>query len=219
MGPGNDSLDFELGFQTEEGRFLVGFSKFKFSYKQGEDHHVKNLELKLSPKLLDGGKRIHVDINGNMYDDTNHSAAEIAYCITLAAISKDAVLGEDTVNLLAMQSFQMRFDADHHVKEYSAKVKSDGGQDAAVIKDNSGHTGSGVTSGQILKAPKQILADMILEDVHFLNYFKMGMNGTDHHVAHTGITYEKGNAVYDLSDNGGNHVDYSDSHVDIWSNF
>jgi len=213
------SKTFDLnGEKTSPGRYLVGFSAFNFSYGEGTDHHVKRMELNIIPKLNEDGKHIEVKVSGEMSDSSNHFAKEMKVTVVIVALTEsDKPVNGDCVDLVAMQAFEVAFsDDDHHVREYAANIQSDGRDGKMIMKDDSGHTGTGSTSGQKLTVPKSVYADMNLSDKNVINYFKLGMRGTDHHVSHTGIEYCNGQAVYDLSDKHGNHVDFSDCHVNIW---
>lgn len=213
------SKTFDLnGEKTSSGNYLVGFSSFNFSYGEGTDHHVKRMELNICPKLNKDGKHIEVKISGEMSDSSNHLAKLLTITVVIVALTEsDKPVEEASVDLVAMQAFETAFsDDDHHIREYTASVQSDGRDGKMIMKDNSGHTGTGSTSGQTLTVPKSVYADLNLLDRNLINYFKIGMNKTDHHVSHTGIEYKNGQATYDLSDNHGNHVDFSDCHVNTW---
>lgn len=211
-------LDQKVGqknFKTADNKFIVGIYSYRFEYP-GSDHHVKKITLKIDPKLQYGSDQIQevlVDITGEMSDLSDHSSDTLKIGLSLVAISDNVHIprngenvlenGENIVTLVALQGFNAEFSDsdDHHVKEYSAGISSNGTQGTAWIADDSKHNGSGIAIGQQLQVPASVLGLMISEDVQFINDFKLAKDSGDHHILHTGITYINGHADFDLTDN------------------
>ena len=176
---------------------------------------MKKIALKIDPKLKYGSDNIQeivVNITGEMSDLSNHSSDTLKIGLSLVAVpdsvkipenGKDVLEnGENIVTLVALQEFCAEFSDsdDHHVKEYSAGISSDGTQGTAHIADDSNHTGNGIAAGKKLQVPASVLGSMVSEDVQFINDFRLAKDSGDHHVRHTGIEYINGHANYDLSD-------------------
>lgn len=203
-------LDQKMGeeyFKTSDNKFIVGINSYRFEYPGG-DHHVKKIALKIDPELKYGSDHIQeilVNITGEMSDLSNHSSDTLKIGLSLVAIPDNMKItenGENIVTLVALQEFYAEFSDsdDHHVKEYSAGISSDGTQGTAYIADDSDHTGNGIAAGKKLQVPVSVLGSMVAEDVQFINDFKLAKDSGDHHVRHTGIEYINGHANYDLSD-------------------
>lgn len=222
-------LDQKAGqgnFHTSENKYIVGINSYKFAYP-GSDHHVKKISLQIDPKLSCGPDNIQeicVNISGEMSDLSDHSADTLKIGLSLAAISDNVHMpenegnvlenGEATVALLALQGFSVEFSDsdDHHVKEYSAEISSDGIQGSSYIADDSNHKGNGTAKGKRMLSPASLLGLMVSEDVQFINDFKLAKDSGDHHVRHTGITYINGHADYDLSDDHRNFASINCCH-------
>lgn len=215
-------LDQKAGqeiFQTSEDKYIVGIYSYGFKYPD-DDHHVKIMSLKIEPELScdsDGIQEINVTVTGEMSDASNHSSNTLQIGLSLVAIADNAQtpeVGEEIVELVALQEFRAEFSGsgDHHVKEYSARISSDGIHGAAQIADASSHTGTGTASGKKMKAPASLLGLMVAEDVQFINDFKLAKDSGDHHVLHTGIKYINGHAEFDLSDDSKNFASINCCH-------
>lgn len=216
-------LDQKVGqdyFKTSDNKFIVGIYSYRFEYPSS-DHHVKKIMLRIDPKLQYGSDQVPeilVNITGEMSDLSNHSSNTLKIGLSLVAISDNVQIpkngenvlenGENIVTLVALQGFDAEYSDsdDHHVKEYSAGISSDGTNGTAQIADDSHHTGNGIAIGKKLQVPASVLGLMISEDVQFINDFKLAKDSGDHHVRHTGITYIDGHADFDLSDDHGNFV-------------
>ena len=215
-------LDQKVGqenFKTSENKFIVGIYSYRFEYPGG-DHHVKKITLSIDPKLQydsDHIQEVIVSVTGEMSDLSDHSSDTLKIGLSLVALPDDAKIpenAENIVTLVALQEFDAEFSDsdDHHVKEYSASISSDGTSGTAYIADDSDHNGNGSAKGKKLQVPASVLGLMVSEDVQFINDFKLAKDSGDHHVRHTGITYSKGHADFDLSDDDGNFASVGSCH-------
>lgn len=120
---------FDVGFNVNEDRFLVGFSKFVYGYDGNKDHNVREIFLELKSDIIESTK-IKVSILGVMFDNSKNEAfGEIG--ISVFAFSEDEVLSNTKIT--AITRFRTGYkNKDHHLQAYGANSIS-------FLHDASGH--------------------------------------------------------------------------------
>lgn len=206
-----NTVEWVPTFKIPDGNhFLVGFDKFSLSYKSGQDHHVRKMELRIEAKLDTSNNKITVSYSGNLYDDSKNNLDNGKlrfYIVAFDGYGAEEACGKIT----ALKNFSLEFDKDHHVAGYGVSRFN------TFMRDNSKHEAKCSAGFSDYEVPVSVMKQMQKENVHIICGFTMGMKSTDHHVAHTGVEISSSGSVnYDLSDKSGNHVEYSDAYVDCY---
>lgn len=203
---------FELKFGFVPSEVLIGFDKFKFSYGDKTDHHVKELGLSIASKLED--KLLKCTVKGVLSDGSKHKMETGNVRVSIIAYADEST--EDAVPVSALQSFNLKFSGDdHHIGRYAVS------KNGSFMEDGSGHQADcSYSMSPVTLIPHAAIEKMKSENVHFISRFGMGMYKGDHHVSHTGIEIagNEDKITYDLSDKQGNHAECNFCEFDVADN-
>lgn len=195
-----------LPFETKEGNFIVGFNKMELSYgNPKEDHHVREMGLKLSANLAASSKLLLLSARAYLNDDSgNHMPPKnqkLHYVVIV--YPKDVSLPSTGEDIRAMSSFDIRFHgSDHHVASYRAFA--DAGD--SYISDNSGNVAYGKSTKNVIRVPYEDYLELQASKVGLVYRFYIATKGGDHRVSHTGFEVTKEGVTFDLSDADGQHA-------------
>lgn len=198
--------DFGVKEAFQIKSYFVGFSSFNFRY-HSTDHHVKGINLNLSPELSRDNTELTVTITSNMYDRGSNKLGSGDITVSVLVSTEEEVKdGPGIIELVALRGFKIEYsESDHHVAKYGASYdKNDIGK--VFMEDRSGHKGSGNANGRKMRVSGEVLQALSKKSIHFINRFAVGMCTSDHHVLSTGVTFKSNADVsYDLSDNSANY--------------
>lgn len=203
---------FELKFGFVPSEVLIGFDKFKFSYGDKTDHHVKELGLSIASNL--DGELLKCTVKGVLSDGSKHKMETGNVRVSIVAYADEST--EDAVPVSALQSFNLKFSGDdHHIGRYAVS------KNGSFMEDGSGHQADcSYSMSSVTLIPHAAIEKMKSENVHFISRFGMGMYNGDHHISHTGIEINRNGdkITYDMSDKQGNHAECNFCKFDVADN-
>lgn len=197
----------DLPFGTKTGNFIVGFNQMELSYgNSSEDHHVREMGLKLSANLDAGNnKRILLTARAYMNDDADHHMPpknqKLRYVVI--AYPEHVTLPSVGLEIRALSSFDVKYrKKSHHVSSYGAFGD---GEDSCIC-DDSGNIDHGKSTINMIKVPYEDYLELRALKIRLVYRFYIAMTGGDHHVSHTGFKVTDTGCTFDLSDKHGQHA-------------